>query len=91
MNTCTNMELNLANGIELNMNEMGMVDGGTHDHYCPATDNGTMAKAMAALASGAVSGSGIANGTHRPGGAIAAAIGGVMGAAASVVNFFFGD
>ena len=76
--------------MELNMNEMEMITGGTHDHYCP-TDNGTMAKAMAALASGAVSGSGIANGTHRPGGAIVAMIGSAMGAVASVVNFFFGD
>ncbi len=52
---------------------------------------GTSAKAMAALASGAVSGSGIANGTHMPGSAIVATIGGVMGATASLVNFFFGD
>ncbi len=77
--------------MELNLNEMKMVNGGTHDHYSPATDRGTTAKAMAALASGAVSGSGIANGTHMPGGAIVAAVGGVMGAAASLVNFFFGD
>ena len=84
------MELNL-NEMELNLNEMEMVNGGTHDHYCPATDRGTSAKAMAALASDAVSGSGIANGTHMPGGAMAAAVGGVMGAAASLVRFFFGD
>ena len=77
--------------MELNLNEMKMVNGGTHDHYSPATSRGTTAKAMAALASGAVSGSGIANGTHMPGGAIVAAIGGVMGATASLVNFFFGD
>ena len=84
------MELNLKE-MELNLNEMEMINGGTHDHYSPATGGGTSAKAMAALVSGAVSGSGIANGTHMPGGAIAAAIGGVMGAAASLVNFFFGD
>lgn len=73
MNTCTNMELNL--------NEMEMITGGID------LDNGhdgTSAKAMAALVSGAVSGSGIANGTHMPGGAIVAAVGGAMGAVASV-------
>ena len=83
MNTCINMEQN--------MDEMEMINCGTHDHYSPATDRGTTAKAVAALASGAVSGSGIANGTHMPGGAIVAAVGGVMGAAASLVHFFFGD
>ena len=77
-----------TNMMEMNMNEMEMITGGI------SLDDGldgTSAKAMAALASGAVSGGGIANGTHRPGGAIGAAIGGVMGAAASLVNFFFGD
>ncbi len=80
MNICTNTELNL--------NEMEMITGGIDLDGSP---DGTSAKAMAALASGAVSGSGIANGTHRPGGAIVATIGGAMGAVASVVNFFFGD
>ncbi len=74
--------------MELNMNEMETITGGI-DLDNPLDD--TTARAMATLASGAVSGSGIVNGTYRPGGAIAAAIGGVMDAAASVVNFFLGD
>ena len=81
----------LTNRIELNMDEMEMVNGGTHEHYCPSTSRGTTARAVAALASGAVSGSGIANGTYRPGGAIAVAVGGAMGAVKSLVNYFFGD
>lgn len=91
MNTRIDTEFRLTRGHELSMDETGTANGDTHDHYSPTTSDGTSAKAMAALASGAVSGSGIADGTYRPGGAIAAAVGGAMGAVASVVHFFFGD
>ena len=83
MDTCTNMELNL--------NEMEMVNGGTQISDLPAKNGETPARAVAALVSGAVSGSGMANGTYRPGGVMASAVGAAMGAFDSFVRFFFDD
>ena len=91
MNTRTDLDPDLINRIELNTDETETANGGTHDHYCPTASDGSAAKAMAALVSGAVSGSGIANGAPVPGGAMAATVRGAMGAFASVVRFFFGD
>ena len=80
-----------TNRIELNMDELKTVNGGTTGTSVYPVPDGTWARAGAAVVSGAVSGSGISNGTYRPGGAIMAAIGGAMGATASLINFFFGD
>ncbi len=72
--------------MELKMDELRTASAGQK-----ALTDGETAKAVTAIVSGAVSGSGIGSGTPRPGGAIAAAIGGAMGAAASFVNWMFGE
>ena len=71
----------------LNMNEMEQVNGGAQIMQGGPELQGTP---VPAIAKGAASGSGIRNGTYRPGGVMVAAVGGVMGALSALHDWMFG-
>ena len=77
-----------TNTMELNLDEMETVNGGrTANHY----QDGAYVWAAKRIAEGAVAGSGIHDGTHRPGGVMVTVIGAAMGAWASLCGCLTGD
>ena len=77
-----------TNMMELNMNEMELANGGL---WTDDTVHNKTWSAVKAIVKGAASGSGISNSPCRPGGVMAAAIGGAMGALSALCDWMSGN
>ena len=77
-----------TNKMELNMNEMEGVNGGL---WSDEADRSQTWPAVKAIVKGAASGSGISNSPCRPGGVMATAVGGAMGALSALYDWMCGN